>query len=102
MKALQIGLGLLLDLKAEIFYVKRHGGIEVNHISHSNCVHIGVLSRLGVAGKWEYGKQDEQKEWNTRRCLFVGMMVVLLSSRIERPASGVLEPIEASAPAADG
>jgi hypothetical protein len=57
---------------------------------------------LGVAGKWEDGKQDEQKEWNTRGYLFVGMLVVLLSSRIARPASGVLETIKASAPAADG
>jgi hypothetical protein len=93
-------LGLLLDLKAEIFYVNRDGGIAViNHISHSNCVHIGVLSRLGVAGKWEDGKQDEQKEWNTRGYLFVGMMVVLLSSRIERPANW--KQLN-SAPAADG
>jgi hypothetical protein len=50
---------------------------------------------MGVAGKWQDGKQDEQKESNTRGYLFVGMMVVLLSSRIERPASGVLERLAA-------
>jgi len=25
---------------------------------------------MGVAGKWEDGKQDEQKEWNTRGLSF--------------------------------